>query len=68
MSFDDVPLVITMKKCEHYFPTVEMIKDPSEPTGWRRITYENNKAIEGEGTDGFNVLAHDAVDVEEMEG
>ena len=28
MSFDDVPYVVTMKKCEHYFPTMEFQKDP----------------------------------------
>ncbi|KAK3338494.1 RNA polymerase III subunit RPC82-domain-containing protein [Neurospora tetraspora] len=53
MTFDSVPWVVTMKKNEHYFPTTELIKDPSEPlTGWRRITYEGGKKIEGEGHEG----------------
>ncbi|KAK3954042.1 trypsin-like cysteine/serine peptidase domain-containing protein [Pseudoneurospora amorphoporcata] len=58
MTFDSVPWVVTMKKNEHYFPTTELIKDPSEPlTGWRRITYEGGKKIEGEGHDGVGVAA-----------
>ncbi|KAI0022639.1 Pro-apoptotic serine protease NMA111 [Xylariomycetidae sp. FL0641] len=53
MSFDNVPWVITMKKNEHYFPTMEYIKDGSEPCGWRRVTYENDgHIIEGEPTEG----------------
>ncbi|KAH6619148.1 trypsin-like cysteine/serine peptidase domain-containing protein [Chaetomium sp. MPI-SDFR-AT-0129] len=53
MTFDSVPWVVTMKKNDHYFPTVELIKDPSEECGWRRVTYEGGKVIEGdEGTDG----------------
>lgn len=58
MTFDSVPWVVTMKKNEHYFPTTELIKDPSEPlTGWRRITYEGGKKIEGEGHEGVGVAA-----------
>ncbi|KAI0199237.1 Pro-apoptotic serine protease NMA111 [Astrocystis sublimbata] len=54
MTFDNVPWVVTMKKNEHYFPTMEWIKDGSEPCGWKRITYESNgKAVEGEPTDGM---------------
>ncbi|KAI1334876.1 Pro-apoptotic serine protease NMA111 [Xylariaceae sp. FL0016] len=54
MTFDNVPWVITMKKNEHYFPTMEWIKDRSEPCGWRRVTYENNgKVTQGEPTDGM---------------
>ncbi|KAI1812097.1 Pro-apoptotic serine protease NMA111 [Poronia punctata] len=49
MTFDNVPWVVTMKKNEHYFPTMEWVKDGSEPCGWKRITYENDgQAIEGE--------------------
>jgi pro-apoptotic serine protease NMA111 len=53
MTFDSVPWVVTMKKNEHYFPTVELIKDPNEECGWRRVTYEGGKSIEGEGQDGL---------------
>lgn len=57
MTFDNVPWVITMKKNDHYFPCTEWIKDPSESSGWRRVTYEQGKKIEGEGHDGINIVA-----------
>ncbi|KAI8963871.1 Pro-apoptotic serine protease NMA111 [Daldinia sp. FL1419] len=53
MTFDNQPWVITMKKNEHYFPTMEWIKDGSEPCGWKRITYESGMPVEGEPTDGM---------------
>ena len=34
-TFDNVPWVATMKKNEHYFPTVEYVKDAREANGWR---------------------------------
>lgn len=34
-TFDNVPWVATMKKNEHYFPTVEYVKDRREANGWR---------------------------------
>lgn len=34
-TFDNVPWVATMKKNEHYFPTVEYVKDPREANGWK---------------------------------
>ncbi|TKA73987.1 Pro-apoptotic serine protease [Friedmanniomyces simplex] len=49
MTFDNVPWVATMKKNEHYFPTVEFIKDASVREGWRRVTYEDGKMRKGEG-------------------
>ena len=49
MTFDNVPWVATMKKCEHYFPTVEFLKDPQEREGWRRVTYEEGgRIVKGE--------------------
>ena len=57
MTFDNVPWVATMKKCEHYFPTVEFrkIKDTStnglRGTGtgqWRKIVHEREEG----GADG----------------
>jgi S1-C subfamily serine protease len=50
MTFDNVPWVATMKKNEHYFPTVEFVKDPSQREGWKRVMYEgaNRKVGEGE--------------------
>lgn len=64
MTFDSVPWVVTMKKNEHYFPTMELIKDPSEPCGWRRITYEGGKVIEGEGPDGVVAPAGESTDMD----
>ena len=40
MTFDNVPWVATMKKNEHYFPTIEYVKDPSEPLGWKKTIHE----------------------------
>ena len=34
-TFDNVPWVATMKKNEHYFPTMEYVKDSREANGWR---------------------------------
>lgn len=59
MTFDNVPWVITMKKNDHYFPTMEWIKDPSETSGWRRVTYEQGKAVKGDGHDGINIVPED---------
>ena len=41
VTFDNVPWVATMKKNEHYFPTMEFIKEAGE---WRRFTYEKGEA------------------------
>jgi len=43
MTFDNIPWVATMKKNEHYFPTMEFIKDESEPLGWKKIVQEAEK-------------------------
>ncbi|KAF4826374.1 Pro-apoptotic serine protease NMA111 [Colletotrichum tropicale] len=65
VTFDSVPWVITMKKNEHYFPTMEWIKDPSEPCGWKRKTYEGDEVFEGEGPDGIVANTEDAEMVED---
>ena len=36
VSFDNQPFVLAVKTNHHYFPTLEMIKDPSSEGGWRR--------------------------------
>ncbi|KAF7931733.1 uncharacterized protein EAE98_004469 [Botrytis deweyae] len=61
VTFDNVPWVITMKKNDHYFPTTEWIKDPSEKSGWKRITYEMGNAVEGEGKEGIGSVVGDDV-------
>jgi len=40
MTFDNVPWVATMKKNEHYFPTIEFVKDAAEELGWKKIVHE----------------------------
>jgi pro-apoptotic serine protease NMA111 len=60
MTFDNVPWVATMKKCEHYFPTMEFLKDglgDKATAGWRRIVLEAEKG----GADGL--IGEDSVDV-----
>jgi len=69
MTFDNVPWVITMKKNDHYFPTTEWIKDPSSPEaqttgGWRRVTYEQGKKVDGEGHEGINVVAGESFEMD----
>ncbi|KAH9845916.1 Pro-apoptotic serine protease [Teratosphaeria destructans] len=49
MTFDNVPWVATMKKNEHYFPTVEFLKDASVRERWKRRTYEDGRVKRGEG-------------------
>ena len=36
VTFDNQPLVLAVKTNLHYFPTLEMIKDPTCEGGWRR--------------------------------
>ncbi|KAK7418369.1 hypothetical protein QQX98_003989 [Neonectria punicea] len=60
VTFDCVPWVITMKKNEHYFPTMELIKDDKEACGWRRVSYEGKKVFDGEATDGVPPAVEDA--------
>ncbi|KAF4126724.1 PDZ protein [Geosmithia morbida] len=55
VTFDSVPWMITMKKNDHYFPTVEWIKDTEQSGRWRRITYEGKEVFDGEATDGVPV-------------
>lgn len=66
VTFDSVPWVITMKKNDHYFPTMEWIKDDSELCGWRRVTYEGKQVIKGEAVDGVLPIAQEetSMDVE----
>ena len=44
-SFDNNPWVATMKKNEHYFPTVEYTKDASEPNGWKITTWAERYGV-----------------------
>lgn len=42
-TFDNVPWVATMKKNEHYFPTIEFVKDEAEALGWKKVLHECDK-------------------------
>lgn len=53
-----------MKKNEHYFPTMEWIKDPNEECGWRRVTYEGGKVFQGEGPDGVMKVGEESTEME----
>ena len=46
-TFDNVPWVATMKKDEHYFPTVEYVKDPREPEGWKVRSFGEEGGVIG---------------------
>ena len=45
-TFDNVPWVATMKKDEHYFPTMEYVKDASEPNGWKVRTFGEQGGVQ----------------------
>lgn len=49
MTFDNVPWVATIKKNEHYFPTMEFVKDTKEKLGWRKVVHEADE----DGADGL---------------
>jgi hypothetical protein len=69
MTFDNVPWVATMKKNEHYFPTVDMIKDSGEELGWKVVVREAEQGGQDEaaGIEKVEVEAAGAV-VEVPEG
>jgi hypothetical protein len=64
VSFENKILIVTMKKNEHYFPTVEWIKDPSESCGWRRVTYKGGKAIKDKGHDGIQYIVGESFETD----
>ncbi|KAL8775585.1 MAG: hypothetical protein Q9209_000081 [Squamulea sp. 1 TL-2023] len=54
VTFDNVPWVATMKKCEHYFPTMEFVKE--EGSGmWRKQVFGK----EGDGVGGMGGVGGD---------
>lgn len=40
ISFDQVPTVLTVKLCNHYFPLAEMVRDKSVECGWKKVVHE----------------------------
>ena len=51
MTFDDVPWVATLKKNEHYFPTIEFWKGKD---GWEKKTF-GSEGLAGDGDVGIQV-------------
>lgn len=41
-DLDNISRVVTMKKDEHYFPTIEYVQDDSELQGWKKIEHGNH--------------------------
>lgn len=64
MTFDNVGWVCTLKKNDHYFPTVEFVKDSSVREGWKRVQYMDGVAKKGVGE---ATAAQEEVEVGEME-
>ena len=46
VTFDNVPWVATMKKNEHYFPTVEYVKDSGAANGWMVRSWGEEGGVE----------------------
>jgi hypothetical protein len=43
MTFDSVKWVCTCKANKHWFPTIDMVKDPSVREGWRSNNLDDDK-------------------------
>ena len=79
VTFDNVPWVATMKKNEHYFPTMEFVRERKEGSvaekegslgndyEWkRRVVGEDGER--GKGTNGVAGLGNEIMDVDENGG
>lgn len=55
MNYTGTPSVVTIKKDERYWPTVEWLRDETHVEGWKRVTYENGEVIQGEGLYGITL-------------
>ncbi len=67
VTFENVPGVVTMKKNEHYFPTMDFTKDSREACGWRRVTYENGSAHKGVSSLAAEIMDEGAGHEEDLE-
>jgi S1-C subfamily serine protease len=47
MTFDSVKWVCTCKANKHWFPTIDMVKDPSVREGWRSKNLDDDKKKNG---------------------
>jgi hypothetical protein len=57
ITFDNVPWVATLKKNEHYFPTVAFERDADAPEGWKRRVVKFGEDENGIKEDGGEVLS-----------
>lgn len=64
VSFDNQPLVLAVKTNLHYFPTLEMVKDPSAEGGWRKGM---EKEDDGPAHPGIHVGVSDDFESTELE-
>lgn len=56
ITFDNIPWVATMKKNEHYFPTVEYVKNEGEKNGWKVVSYGAEGGVVGTEMAGGGVM------------
>ncbi|WBW72230.1 serine protease, involved in lipid metabolism [Schizosaccharomyces osmophilus] len=40
VTFDKVPVILTIKMNEHYFPTLDLVRDSDAEVGWRAVQYD----------------------------
>jgi hypothetical protein len=43
-DFNGIHRVDSMKRCDHYFPIIELLKDAKEERGWRQVIHRGRKA------------------------
>ncbi|KAL8876281.1 MAG: hypothetical protein Q9192_008890 [Flavoplaca navasiana] len=55
VTFDNVPWVATMKKCEHYFPTMEFVKEAGTGEWQKRVFGKEGDGVGGMGGVGGGV-------------
>lgn len=67
MTFDNVSWVATLKANNHWFPTVEFVKDSAAREGWRRVQYEDGVAKKGKGEAAAGQEEVEAGEAEDME-
>ena len=48
VTFDNIPWVATMKKNEHYFPTIEYVKDRNHKNGWSTRRWGDEDGVESQ--------------------
>ncbi|KAF1809402.1 trypsin-like serine protease [Eremomyces bilateralis CBS 781.70] len=67
-TFDNITWTATMKKNEHYFPTIELRKDPSNPLGWAKTVHESERGGDKQLLSTAMDTENGAVEVDELTG